>query len=550
MTVILGLLPALVLLGGAFLSVLPLPFVSQKGTASRYRRVLPLLANVGALVCLFVLSGTQRTLVTLFEPSDILPNLTLTLQWSGGMVLPFGIVLLIITAARFLMDVEQESAVNHAGILVVEGGALLFFAATNWTTIAAAWLWVEFGLLLVATAPGESRERVGRAFAWNLAAIVLWLTAGMMVANEGATLQLAETALRGTPALLIFLAVWIRCGLYPFQAAAPASAESFGVRVGVPILLGGYLLARMLVQLEGVIDFSVALQLIGLCVVGFSALLVAGQPHGAGALDWVLRTVAAPLLLLPFFYSTSFSPALAVWLTLGAFAVCNVIGVAWLWRAQLPHLPLNAFIWILALVLTAALPLSPGFTGRVGLLAAAYGAGQLALWLLLVATLALSLIPVWREILASRESAPKAPTVFEVAAFVCLVVPSLAVAFLPALFATPLGATADAGMRLFTESIMPSGARLASWVFLVAGIFVPVLAAFELARRWERRAGLLPYFVADVLDLSGVIRTVDALYRLVRALLQRTLTVLEQPPIAWLIFLAIWVAVWLRGLGT
>lgn len=544
MLVLIGLLPALVLLGAAFLMVLPLPF------ATRYRRFVPLIANALALAALLFLSTTRREPITLFEPSDILPNLTLTLLWNGSMALPFGIILLFILSARFLMDADQDMPLSNAGMLVVEGGALLFFAATNWTTVAAAWLWVEFGLLIVPTAPGESRERVGRAFAWNLAAIILWLTAGMMVANEAASLQLVDTALQATPALLVFLAVWIRCGLYPFQAASPASAESFGVRIGVPILLGGYLMARLLVQLQGAMDFSIELQLIALCVVGFSGLLVAGQPHGAGAFDWALRTFAAPLLLLPFFYSTNFSPALAVWLTLGAFAVSNVVGVAWLWRAQLPHLPLNAFIWIFALVLAATLPFSPGFTGRVGFLAAAYGSGHIALWLLLVATIALTLIPVWREILASRESAPKAPTVYEYAAFACLLLPSLAVAFLPMLFVAPLGITAQAGMKLFADSVLPSGSRLTDWVFLLAGIFMPVLAAFELARRWERRVSLLPGVVADILDLSGVFRSVDVLYRLGRTLLQRTLTVLEQPPIAWLIFCAIWVAVWLRGLGT
>lgn len=542
--VLIGLLPALVLLGAAFLMVLPLPF------AARYRRFLPLIANALALVTLFFLSTTQREPITLFPPSDILPNLTLTLLWNGSMALPFGIVLLFVLSARFLMDADQDIPLSTAGILVVEGGALLFFAATNWTTLAAAWLWVEFGLLIVPTAAGESRESVGRAFAWNLAAIILWLTAGMMVANEGASLQLVDTALQATPAFLVLLAVWIRCGIYPFQSASPAGAESFGVRIGVPILLGGYLMARLLVQLQGAMDFSTELQLIALCVVGFSGLLVAGQPHGASAFEWVLRTFAAPLLLLPFFYSTNFSPALAVWLALGAFTLSNVIGVAWLWRAQLPHLPLNAFIWIFALVLAAALPFSPGFTARVGFLAAAYGSGQMALWLLLVATIALTLIPVWREILASRESAPKAPTVYEYAAFVFLLLPSLAVALLPMLFVAPLGVTAEAGMKLFADSIVPSGARLAAWVFMIAGLVIPVLAAFELARRWERRVSVLPTVVADTLDLSGVFRAMDLFYRLVRALLQRTLTVLEQPPIAWLIFCAIWVAVWLRGLGT
>src|SRR5207244_815454 len=144
----------------------------------------------------------------------------------------------------------------------------------------------------------------------------LWLTAGMLTANAGGSLRLVESALQGTSAALILIAIWIRCGLYPFQAAAPASAESFGARVGVPMLLGGYLMARLLAQLQGVIAFSDELQLLVLLVVGISAVLVAGHPHGADAFDWVLRAFAAPLLLLPFFYNPLVAPALAIWLAL------------------------------------------------------------------------------------------------------------------------------------------------------------------------------------------------------------------------------------------
>lgn len=543
MTWIFGLLPPLVLLGGALVTLLPLR------VAVRYRPFIALAANGAALVALLFVSASQREPITLFEPSDILPALTLTLQWNGA-VLPLGILMLLMLSARQLMWREGDAPLQSAGTLAVQGGALLFLAADNWTTITAAWLVVEFGLLVVPTAQGESRERVVKAFAWNLAAIVLWLTAGMISANEGSSLRIVESALDGTAALLVLGAVWIRCGLYPFEAAAPATAETFGVRVGVPMLLGGYLLARALAQAQGAMDFTNELKVVTLLVVGVSALLVAGQAHGADAFDRVLRAIGAPLLLLPFFFQPQVAPALAIWLAVGVFAAANAIGVAWLWRAQLPRVPLNALIWIMALAVTGALFLTPGFPGRVGMLAAAYGTGQLALWLLLVATMALILIPLWREILGSRETAPKAPTWIENAAFGLVVAVSVAAGVLPAQFVGLLGETAGAGTRLFAESIVPSGARIGAFAFLLAGLLVPLIASFELARRWERRASLLPHRMMSVLDLTGVSRALDLLYRFARALLQRTLTVLEQPPIAWLIFLAIWVAVWLRGLGT
>lgn len=539
-----ALVPALLLIGGALLFLLPLPLLA------RYRRFVPLIANVFAVISLLVLAVGAREPVTLFEPSDILPALTLTLQWNNGFALPLGLVLLFCLSARMLMGLEYDPRLQTAGTLVVEAGALLLLAADNWTTVTAAWLVVELGLLAIPIAKGEPRERVARAFAWNLAALVAWLTGGMIAANEASSLRLDEATLQGTAALLIFLACWIRSGLYPFQAAAPASADTFGVRVGVPFLLGGYLLTRLLAQLQGSVTLLSEMQLVVLLAFGISALLVVGQPHGADAFDWVLRAFAAPLLLLPFFFTSEVAPAFAIWLAIGAFALASLIGLAWLWRAQPPRVPLTALVWIAALCVTAALPLTPAFTTRVGMLAASYATGFLALWLLLVAAMALILIPLWREIFASRDVAPKAPTIFEYTALACVLLPTLSVAVLPMFFASPVSDAADTALKLFAQAIMPTGSQWGAWIFLIAGLVVPLLASFELARRWERYASFLPTRVSAILDLSGLSRAFDLLYRFVRALLQRTLSILEQPPIAWLIFLAIWVAVWLRGLGT
>jgi|GEM_PF-2703606 hypothetical protein len=540
MTVPLTLLPALCLFGGALLYLLPLRIVS------RYRNLIPLVALALSGAVLVLLARSAGEPVVLFEPSAILPDLTLSLQWNGA-ALPLGLLLLLMMAARLLMGIEDDTRAFVVGALAVSGGALLFLAADNFTTIAAAWILVELGLLVVPDSDFETHARVTTAFGWNLVAVVLWMGAAMMLSNQGALLRLQEVSLADLPALLVWLAIWIRSGLYPAHAAAPGDVSGAAVRIGVPLLLGGYLLTRVLAASQGPMAFADGMQILAVLAVAFSAVMVVSQPHGADAFLWLLRAFGAMLLLLPFLGSRQAMAALSVWLTVGAFTLCVWVEMAWSWRAQLPQVPLTALVWIGVLVMAAAVPLAPAFWGRVGLLSLGYERG-LAWWLLLVAGAGLYLIPIWREIFASRDVAPKAPSRFEYAALAAGLLGALAITIVPGFFMTPFGASvqqsADATFNLLFKPINP-----AVLTFAVAGLVVPMLFSFELARRWAQRVSLFPTRLTTLLDLSGLANVLDFVYRFVRALIQQSLALLEQPPIAWLIFLAIWTAVWIIGLG-
>lgn len=537
MTVLLALLPVVCLLGGALLYVAPLP------RGSRYRSFIPLAAlglSAGALV---FLARTTTDATVLFEPSAILPGLTLALQWNGA-ALPFGLLMLALLAARLLSAFGQDARAFVAGLLVAAGGALLFLAADNFTSVAAAWLVVEFGLLMTPDPDADTRARVTTAFAWNLAALVLWLSAGMMLANQGISLRLQEMVLTEMPALLALLAIWIRSGLYPFHVAAPSDVPGAAVRVGVPLLLGGYLMTRLLAASQGALAYADEVVILVVLAMGISALVTAGQLHGGSAFIWLLRAFGASLLLLPFVSNASERTAMSVWLTLGAFTLAVWTSIAWLWRGQLARVPLTMLVWVVVLVMAAALPLSLAFMGRVALLVDAYAVG-IAWWLLLVAGAALYLIPVWREIFASRDVAPKAPSRLEYAALALGLLPVFAALLAPNFFMTPFAAQ-DSAAALWNRLLRPSNST--ALIFAVAGLVVPLLFAFELARRRSARTSFLPLVLTELLDLSRIGNGLDAIFRFARALILQSLALLEQPPIAWLLFLAIWVAVWIIGL--
>lgn len=540
MTVLLALLPALILMGGALLYLVPLP------RSFRYQSYIPLLAFGLSAAALVYLARTTENAFELFEPSAILPGLALAVQWSGA-ALPFGLILLALMAARFMSASGQDSRAFVVGMLGVSSGALLFLAADNFTTVAAAWIVVELGLLIVPDPDADTRARVTTAFAWNLGAVLLWLSAGMMLANQGISLRLQEMVLGDLPALVVFLSIWIRSGLYPVHVSAPGDVPGAAVRAGVPLLLGGYLMTRLLTASRGEMAFDAEMAVLVVLAAGMSALVTAGQLHGGNAFLWMLRAFAASLLLLPFVRNVPDLAGVSVWLTLGAFALASWASIAWLWRGQLPRVPLTLLVWVVVLFMAAALPLSPAFFGRAGLLSGVYGMG-IAWWLLLVACAALYLIPVWREVFASRDVAPKEPSGTEYAALVVGLLPPLAVLLAPNFFIAPFGPQAQAGATA-TLNLFLKPDRVTNLAFIAAGFVVPLLFAFELARRRSVRSSLLPQVVTEILDLSAVGRVLDGVYRFLRALTLQSLALLEQPPIAWLFFLAIWVAVWAAGLA-
>ncbi len=540
MTVIVALLPLLVLAGGAFLGLVPLPI------PSRYRNFLPALVCVFAGLTLIVVARTTEIPVTVFQPNEALPALSFSVNWNGA-ALPLGLLVLVLLATRLFYRRNEDESSFIFGTLVAAAGVLLFLAADNWTTVTSAWLLVELGLLLVPVDEAGNHDAAARALGWNLAGIMAWLTAGMVVANTGGSLRLAEVPLGGDAAFFVLVAIWLRAGVYPFHVAASASVNSMGVRLGIPLLLGGYLMTRMTLQMQSAMTFSGEMQILVLAAVAATALVVVGQPHGGEAFVWMLRAAGAVLLLTPFYVNVVAAPAVSLWLTVSAILVCIFVEVAAQWRAQLDRFPLTMLVWVVVLLLVAALPLAPAFWARVGLLASAYAGVGIALWLVLVITMTFTLIPVWREILASREVAPRAPTRTDYITLAVLLLAILEVTVAAPFFLAPFGTIMQDSSTLVSEALFaPQG--FAPIVFLLAGFAVPVIASFELARRWSRQLNFLSPRFTNVLDLTSVSNGLDAVYRFFRTLIQQTLALLEQPPIAWLLFLAIWFAVWVRAL--
>lgn len=538
MTWIAPLLPPLLLIVTALL-VLIIPIAPS-------RRLFLIIFSQLLVAPLLVLEARQfNAPIDLYEPSPATPSLVLTLDWSS-VALPFGLLVVSAVMARVFAGYERDVRAFQFGVLIAEAGALVFFAADNWITVTAAWLLMEVGLVVIPTEGTAYYDRALRALGWNLAGVVFWLMAGMLTAFEGGSLRLSQTTLTGNAAFLALAAVWIRSGLFPFHAAAPADSQTLIPRLGLPILAATFLLTRILSQ--GAVNFAfrdefMILALVGL---GVSTLITLGQGELTQNLEWVARTIAAPLWLLPFVLTPRITPALSVWVGASTFLLISMLAVAFWIRTPARPFAWSKLMWGGALLTAVAVPLTPGFWARFGLFATSIVERRPLLILLLTATSSLAVIPLARAVIETPRRDEQPISRAEYLAIVLSLAPILIAGLFPFALPAPFGRIVQDGGAVAYDALFKSSNPALS-ALLIAVLFLPLVLGVIIARQW-RLVSLhwngLPSRVTDVLELGELGRAGIHLAEGIATLIRQSLRLVERPPVAWLLFVAIWAALW------
>lgn len=509
------------------------------------RLTIVALAQAAAALALIFAARQLNAPLDLFDPSPATPSLVFTLDWPLGM--GFGLIMLAGLSARLLVGAEYDLPTFQFGALVAEAGALAFFAADNWMTLAGAWLLVEFGLASIPSEGTARRARAMRALTWNLAALTLWLTAGLMVANEGGSLRLAEASVSTTPALLIVAALWIRSGLYPFHGAAPADAQTLAPRLGIPVLLASSALTRVLGQGVPAIDLFNILQIFALVGVGVSALLTLRRGEPVSHLEWIARAAGSLLWLAPFTAPAAAAPALCAWIGLATFCLIVIMDTAYWVRTPARPFPWISLLWAAAALVAAGVPFTPGFFARVGLVAGALAERRPLLGLLVVATTSLALIPLARALIDAPRENEQPLARRDYAAIAFALVPALAVGILPFAPLARFGKSVEDGGAFAYDALIKAPGPMTA-LFLLIVTLLPVALSLFIARRWGRVAQYfkgLPDSAAEILALERWSRGMENVTGSSANLVRQALGLIEQPPVAWLLFLAIWVALWI-----
>ena len=556
--------PSLVLFLGALI-LLAIP----RRLDARIRLSIALTSILAAGIFIYLNASHSSDPIALLNAPPLTDNLEITFHYDGGALL-FAYIVLIAAVARHLLENLRAETDVSAGALIAVAGALAFFCADNWSTVAAGWLVADLGLVMMPASGAVDAPTIAmklRALAVSQVGALVFLVAGLLASNGGAPPRLDDAALDGVAATLLLLAVWLRCGFWPLHFSQASKRETTATftggtvsplalrrglfTFGVPTLMGISLLERALVVIQGGPEFVSALHALALFALVASALLAITRFYAQQDLTWSARAIAAPLLLLPFIQPITLQPALAIWLGLGFFNLVALTAGASILRAHTRREPWLQVLWGAGLLVACGFPFTPAFLGRVGFYATELQNGDSVLIVAVVGATALALIPLWKMFLSVRELEPRRPTLVEYVAIALLLLPMLAEGLVPFNVLGFFGrAVQDGGVPAY-DALFHADNFLTPILLLIA-VLLPLLRSFILARAW----------VPPSYQFRGVERVLDASLnldalarggaRIVESLgvaLRQVIYLLEQHPIGWLVFAAIWLALWILGMG-
>ena len=545
---LLALSPVVVLLIGA----LALAFL-RPNSFPRVRPFISVLAGLASLLLLQVAARQPDLSPYLFPAFASAPDLDLTFSFSAASVF-FSSAVLIASLALISIKSSSGQPQNGTAELTVLAGALAFFLAANWTTLAAAWLLTDLGLVLWSLS--GSLESRASGVGWRFLSLsqfgaLVFIAAGVLALNGGSSLRFASASLAGLPGDLAVLAAWIRTGLYPFHL--PLSGDSRTEhsdrleRAALPMLLGAYLLARILMMVQGQFADPSVLFSLALLGAGATALLVLGETEPGPNPFRSALVFGAPILLTPFITDSAARSAFVVWLGLGLFNFAFLTAGAGLLRANARRLPLRRILLGAGILAAAGFPITPAFFGRSGLYAAAIQSGEGILVAALTAATTLAMIPLLRFMLEPAQADIRKPRWLDYLGVAVLLLPMIIEGLVPFVVASLFGRQVEDASAFASDALFHAQNFLLPLVLLGA-VLLPFPVALVIARS-EREGrihfGNLPRTITQVLDLSVLGRGLVLFLDLFGLTARQVSALIEQHPLGWVLFAAIWVALWL-----
>lgn len=499
----------------------------------RARSWLPMIFLVLQVVALLlnVAPGAHRLVVAEWKPAGF----SIALQMDG--VTQLLLLMMVAPIIALWLVAPPRKPFDRLPLLVLSA-AILLTAAENLVTAYLAWSLLDFSILLWRWARGIERETALRS-------VVIGQFSGLVLFAGSIFIAAGQTQLGATLAALAF---WARLGIFPFHYLLPTrGADAFDLWFarGIPIIAASNLWLHW-----SALRVDAPITLIGVlggivCIV--SALWVWREESPARAIG-ISVSPAIALVPLTIAFANEASVAIALWLTLAVAAAFALFELALRWRAD----NLNRWhrlIWFAALFALAGFPLTPAFLGRVGVYVALWASGN---WLLMLmaggATLA-ALTPLWNFGFAIKGSrtASREPTRREYGGLTFITLVFLALAFAPMLIAHALapavGDSAERALDLVvrTNDVLGVAMAILTLAATVIGSFLLYLSVGSIRPRPDS------FFVrlTRVLALDWLERLVVSTARQIGRIAQSVSTMAEANPTVWLLFVALWVAIFI-----
>lgn len=237
---------------------------------------------------------------------------------------------------------------------------------------------------------------------------------------------------------------------------------------------------------------------------------------------------------------------MGLWLTLAAVIALALFEIAKRWRADNLN-RWNRLIWFAALLSLAGLPLTPAFLGRLGVYVALWESNNGIVMLFIGAATLVILAPMWNIGFALKGGELREPTRVEYAGLVIITLAIAALSFLPMLITRALGSAVSESYERSMDLVIRTNDAMGIGLGIVTMI-VPVIGSYFLSTwlyRFRPRPGALVLRTARAIDLDWGERVVSAIGLRTSAAIRAGAAIAEENPIVWILFVALWVAIFI-----
>ncbi len=485
-------------------------------------------AGIEILLVLLNLSPTPRYVV--FSSWD-LSGFTLALQLDGVRILLLLLMVVPLLAERLIAPPQSPLGLAEGLIL---SAAMIMTMSLSLQGVYVAWVIMDL-VVLGWRIHNRSEEHIA------LQAFALSQLAGIMLVGGD---LLSGTTQSSVGAFFLAVAFWARLGLFPFHWVLPQSESATGhlwIMRAVPMIAGASLwLQWWTMHLDAPtpwIGVMAALACLAAATWAWRAVTNAGVVGAAIAQS----ITCVPLAIA---YGEAAGTALGLWITLSTLFALALFDLGQQWPRSASRLALG-LIRFAAICSLAQVPLTPGFLGRWGLETALWERGE---WLILL------IIPVTTFLILLRlftleEDEPTAGTadpqraILAGAALLGISFLFLSLAALPvaAALAPNMGESSDAAINRVIRT-NDLGGVLAGFLLL----FAPIPFAFvirPLVRQIDSQETSVPSLLGRTFDLNWFGAILAGVGYEMGRTARNLSAILEENPIVWILFIALWIAI-------
>lgn len=514
------LVPFLVLFFGAIIATVA-PRFSEPA-----RRRLPIGILILALVAILVNAAPFSHRFELSSWDAALFSIALRLDG-----IAFVLLVAIFISLIALELVRPAASLDALSFYILLYSALLICAGNLLTTLFA-WVFLDLALFAWRSARRLPHDAAMRA-------LILGQLAGLALFAGAILLDAKQTQMS---ALLIALAFWARLGLFPFHWIFPnkdlQTLELTAIR-GPAIAAGASLWVRW-DELKLVVPSELIAWLAALTFLAAVVRIASEQE----AMDQITAIVLNAIAFVPLAiaFDGASATALAFWVALSILFALAMFELGLVWQSDAQNRWARLFIsaGILSLL---GLPLTPAFLGRVGVYVSLIESRQWILFFLGVISATLAAKSHWQISASLRGAESREPTRVEYLGLQLLGLAFIVFGFGATLVAQVTGESADHALDLVvrTDDVLAVAIAFAALIASVAMSFILARISWGYHAQGEEIA----QFAARVLDLDWLARGLTRLGKSVSALAHGLAALAEENPTVWILFAALWIAIFI-----